>query len=268
MASQSQENMYSFHQAPRWEHSTATRGAGSSSLESELGNLIGPPHHLPLPRELSSTIQPNLLPSVTSFSAFSSIPVASSSTQPPSLGGSEAFNPVTYTDRQISHHTEYGTRSPHVHQIPQPDYPCAYVDGLPIDEEDLIGGNTNDDWISVHECCRGDSPCGLWVKADRRSIIRHGQRWHRDARGGGDRKIACPWLGCTREMRASDIPRHTLSAHFGATWICRGAGCSKVYTRRDTFKAHSRKCDSFDAAMEYDSSTRVINRSNVSIHHD
>ncbi|KAG0706393.1 hypothetical protein DFH29DRAFT_171541 [Suillus ampliporus] len=265
MASQLHETMYPPYQAPsgmRWEHATTTPGAVSSDFESVFGNVNGHATlyiHPSSPPELPSTIPPIFLPSVSS-----STTVTPSITHPPFFDGGAASPEIPSADRQISHYTEYGTRSAHVHQIQQPGSPRAYmVDGLLVDEEDLTGGNTDDDRINVHACCRGDSICGLWVKADRRSIMRHGQRWHGDARGGGDRKIVCPWSGCNSEMRASDIPRHTLSTHFGVSWICRGTGCSKVFTRHDSFKAHSRRCGSLAATVNYDSSARVINTNNV-----
>ncbi|KAG2356347.1 hypothetical protein BDR07DRAFT_455325 [Suillus spraguei] len=154
------------------------------------------------------------------------------------------------------------------HQIRQPGCPRAYViDGLLVDE-DVIDGITNDGFIHVHPCNREDSLCGLWVKADRRSIMRHGQRWHRDARSGGDRSITCPWSGCHRKMRANDIPRHILSAHFGVTWVCRDTECSKVFNRQDSFVAHANKGGCLGAGLgaivRYDNNdTRLINIHNV-----
>ncbi|KAG2061307.1 hypothetical protein BDR06DRAFT_253905 [Suillus hirtellus] len=72
------------------------------------------------------------------------------------------------------------------------------------------------------------------------SLMRHGQRWHGDAQGGGEiKKTTCPWSGCDNQMLANAIPRHIPSAHFGVVWICTGTGCLKPFGRHDSFKAHS-----------------------------
>lgn len=270
VAAQFYENTYPSYQAPspmRWEHVTTSLDTGSPGFESALGDLNGQAafqvHYPVLSHELPLTIR-SILPSASSSTA--TLPF---SAQPPFLVGSATLPNISSADRQVSHHSEHEIQSPHGHQIQQPGSPRAYVaDGLLVDEEDLKDGNANDDRIHVHACNREDSLCGLWVKADRRSIVRHGQRWHGDTRSGGDRSITCPWLGCNRQMQASAIPRHTLSAHFGVTWICRGMGCSKVFNRYDSFMAHAGKRGCLGAGLgaivRYDTDTRVINTKNVS----
>lgn len=270
VTSQSYENTYPPYRAPspmRWEHVTTTLDTGSPGFESALGDVNGQAvlqvHRPVLYPVLPSTIRP-ILPSTSSSTA--TLPF---NAQPPFLDNSVTLPSVPSRDREVYHNSEHEIQSAHGHQIQQPGCPRAYIaDGLLVDEEDLVDGTTSDGYIHVHACNRGDSLCGLWVKADRRSIMRHGQRWHRDARSGGDRlAIACPWLGCNRQMRASDIPRHTLSAHFGVTWVCRGTGCSKVFNRHDSFKAHAgkRRClgAGLGAIVKYDADTRVINIKNV-----
>lgn len=262
---QFRENMCPPYQVPssvRWEHAT-NLDTGSSCFESVLGDLNGqaaPQVHYPtLPLELSSAMQP-IFPSMSSSTTTASPFSAQSSF----LDDSATLPKIPSAGCQVSEHE---IQLAHGHQI-QPGCPRTYVvDGLLIDEVDLIDGNTDDGCINVHACDREDYPCGLWVKADRRSIIRHGQRWHEDARSGVDKTITCPWLGCNRQMRASAIPRHTLSAHFGVTWICRGTGCSKVFGRHDTFMAHAVKRGCLGATVRYDANTRVINTQNVLSHH-
>jgi hypothetical protein len=239
--------MHQPYQAPTgirssWEHTTATLGTGSfESAPHDLNHAALGVHHPSLPPELPSTIQPVFIPSVSSSTTATPF-----SAQPSFLDGSATLPEIPPAVRQ-------GFGCPR----------ACVVDGLLVDEEDLRNQDTDNGCISVHVCNREDSPCGLWVKADRRSIIVHGQRWHGDARGGGDRKITCPWSGCDSQMLASAIPRHTLSAHFGAVWICRGAGCSKVFTRYYSFKAHSRKFGCLEASVRYDTSTRVINTTSL-----
>lgn len=251
---------YQMPSSVRWEHTTNLDTG--SCFESAFGDLNGqaaPQVHYPtLPLELSSAMQP-ILPS-TSSSTITTIPF---SAQSPFLDGSATLPKIPSADRQVSYNSEHGIQLAHGHQI-QPGCPRTYmVDGLLIGEEDLIDGNTDNGYINIHACDREDSPCGLWVKADRRSVMRHGQRWHEDVRCSADKTITCPWLGCNRQMRASAIPRHTLSAHFGVRWICRGTGCSKVFSRHDTFKAHAAKRGCLGATVRYDANTRVINTQNV-----
>ncbi|KIK36961.1 hypothetical protein CY34DRAFT_484672 [Suillus luteus UH-Slu-Lm8-n1] len=248
-----------------WEH--ATNLDTGSSFELALGGLNGQAasevHHPTLPLELPSIIQP-IFPSISSSTA-AAFPFSAPSSF---VDGSATLFKIPSADRQVSHQSEYKIQSAHGHQVRQPSCPRTYtVDGLPIDEEDLIDGNTDNGLINVHACDREDHPCGLWVKADRRSIMRHGQRWHEDDRFGVDRIITCPWLGCNRQMRASGVPRHTLSAHFGVTWICNGPGCSKVFGRHDTFKAHAAKRGCLGATVKYDANTRVVDAKNVLSHY-
>lgn len=248
-----------------WEH--ATNHDTGSSFEVALGVLNGQAtsnvHHTTLPLELPLTIQP-ILPLISSSTA-AAFPFSAPSSF---VDGRATLFKIPFADRQVSHQSEDKIQSARGHQVQQPGCPRTYmVDGLSIDEEDLIDGNTNNGLINVHACDREDHPCGLWVKADRRSIIRHGQRWHEDDRFGVDRMITCPWLGCNRQMRASGVPRHTLSAHFGVTWICKGPGCSKVFGRHDTFKAHAAKRGCLGATVKYDANTRVVNAKNVLSHY-
>ncbi|KAG1778731.1 hypothetical protein EV702DRAFT_1195755 [Suillus placidus] len=175
VAAQFYENTYPPYQAPspmRWEHVTTSLDTGYPDFESALGDLNDQAafqvHYPVLSQELPSTIR-SILPSTSSSTA--TFPF---SAQPPFLGGSATLPNISSADRQVSHHSEHEIQSPHGHQIQQPGSPRAYVaDGLLVDEEDLKGGNTNDDRIHVHACNREDSLCGLWVKADRRSIVNY-----------------------------------------------------------------------------------------------
>lgn len=264
--SQFHENMYESYQAPSGvgsslEHATAALGTDSSGFESTPRDLNNHAplqvHHHSLPQELPSTMQSIFIPPVSISTTATSF-----SAQPSFLSGSATLPTIPSGDHQVSHHSGYGIV--YGHQIQQPGYlRVCMVDGVLVDEEDLRNQNTDNGCIDVHACNREDSPCGLWVKTDRRSIICHGQRWHGDARGGGDRIITCPWSGCNSRMRADAIPRHTLSTHFGKVWTCRGMGCSKVFTRHYSFKAHSRKYGCLGATVTYNSGTRVINLTNI-----
>lgn len=267
VTSQLYENTCLRYQAPSsmcWEHVTRTPDTGSPGFELALGDLndqAALQFHPVLSPELPSAMR-LILPSTSS--STDTLPFNAQ----PSLDIDATLPNIPFQDRQVSHNSEHEIQSVRGRQIQQPGCPRAYViDGLLVDE-DVIDGNTNDGFIHVHPCNREDSLCGLWVKADRRSIMRHGQRWHRDARSGGDRSITCPWSGCHRKMRANDIPRHILSAHFGVTWVCRDTECSKVFNRQDSFVAHANKGGCLGAGLgaivRYDNNdTRLINIHNV-----
>lgn len=268
VTSQPYESTCLHYQAPSsmcWEHVPRTPDTGSSGFESALGDLDGQAplqvHHHVLSPELPSTMRP-FLPS-----ASSSADTLPFNAQPFPNDNATLPNNIFFQDPEVSHNPEHEIQSDHGYQIQQPGGPRAYVvDGLLVDE-DVIDGNTNDGFIHVHACDREDSHCGLWVKADRHSVMRHGQRWHRDVRGGGDRSITCPWSGCNGKMRASAIPRHILSAHFGVKWVCRDTGCSRVFNREDSFVAHAKKGGCLGAGLgaivRYDNHTRRININDV-----
>ncbi|KAG2366788.1 hypothetical protein BDR07DRAFT_424692 [Suillus spraguei] len=111
-----------------------------------------------------------------------------------------------------------------------------YIDGLLIDLPDK---ETNDDIITVGKCLRTDSPCGLWVKAEKASIKRHAQKWHRITRGGDTSIVPCTWAGCHATMQKAAVARHTLRKHFHETFQC--IGCLGYFTRGDCWRSHAAK---------------------------
>lgn len=132
------------------------------------------------------------------------------------------------------------------------------VDGCFIDEDDLTDEGIND-IIIVGECLRKDSPCDLWVKADKGSIKRHAQKWHGVARGSDTNIVSCTWAGCNTEMQKSAVPRHTLCKHFHETFQCNG--CLRYFTRDYSCRSHAAKCmlSGYGYRVTYGSSTRAIN---------
>ncbi|KAG1796819.1 uncharacterized protein HD556DRAFT_1306981 [Suillus plorans] len=235
-----------------------------SALDDMKGHAVLQVHQPSLSPEWPWSMQPISIPSASSSTAAT----PPFSAQPPFLGGGVALPQILSADYQVFDNSGYGIQSAHRRHIQQPGGPRAYmINGLLIDEEYLMDGNGG--YINIHACGREGPPCGLWVKADKRSIMRHGQRWHGDARGGREnKKTTCPWSGCDSQMLANTIPQHILSAHFAVVWICTGTGCSKPFGCHDSFKAHSWKCGSLGAIVQYDASTRVIDTTNVSRHYD
>ncbi|KAG2041571.1 hypothetical protein BDR03DRAFT_727506 [Suillus americanus] len=140
------------------------------------------------------------------------------------------------------------------------------VDGCLIDEDVLADQGTNNGNIIVGECLRNDSPCGLWVKADKVSIKRHAQKWHGVARGGDTDTVSCPWTECHTQMQKSAVPRHTLRKHFGETFQCNG--CPKTFTRDHSCRSHAVNCtlDAYGYGVSYNpTATRAINVNGMSL---
>jgi hypothetical protein len=142
----------------------------------------------------------------------------------------------------------------------QPGTPRIFnIDGCCIDGYDLADQGAVNGRIIVGRCFRTDSPCGLWVKADKRSIKRHAQRWHGISRGGEGSRASCTWAGCNTVLQKSAIPRHTLRQHYGERFKCEG--CSRCFTRLYCWKNHAKKCASSSegCTVRYDDGTHTIN---------
>ncbi|KAG1819473.1 uncharacterized protein BJ212DRAFT_1046243 [Suillus subaureus] len=143
---------------------------------------------------------------------------------------SSAHQPTPSTSRTVQ------VPSFHGHGSQQLASPLVFnIDGCLIDEDDLADQETNNGNIIVGECLRNDSPCRLWVKADKGSIKRHALKWHGVVRGGDTDIVWCTWAGCHAPMQKSAVPRHTLCKHFGETFQCNGAyGYSVSYNPTTT----------------------------------
>lgn len=224
----------------------------SESHTAELSRPTGfyDPFYLPSDHSLYGIAPPH-----PSSSSSSSIPVSRTETS-----HSSAHQPIAFTDHtvQVASLREHG-----VQQSASPRVLC--VDGCFIDEDDLGDQGINNGSIFVGECLRSDSPCGLWVKADKGSIKRHAQKWHRVARGGDTNTVLCTWDGCRTEMQKSAVPRHTLCKHFGQTFQCNG--CLKFFTRDDCWRPHAVKCtrSCYGYSVTYSPRVRAINGEGMSL---
>ncbi|KAG2115231.1 uncharacterized protein F5147DRAFT_769690 [Suillus discolor] len=143
-----------------------------------------------------------------------------------------------------------------------------HIDGCFIDRDDLPDQGANSTIIIVGECLRNDSPCGLWVKADKGSIKRHAQKWHGVARGGDTNIVLCTWAKCNADsMQKGAVPRHTLCKHFRETFQCNG--CLKNFTRDHCWRSHVAKCTSSGTghgySVSYDPSIRTIDVKGMSL---
>ncbi|KAG1730574.1 hypothetical protein EDB19DRAFT_1740114 [Suillus lakei] len=187
--------------------------------------------------------------------SLSSIPASRTETPHPGVHQLTPFADHTYQAVSFRGHGAQRSGSPRV----------FHVDGCLIDGDDLTDQGTNDGNIIVGECLRSDSPCGLWVKANKGSIKRHVQKCHGVARGGDTNQVSCTWAGCNAEMQKSAVPRHTLSKHFRETFQCNG--CSRSFTRDYLWKSHSEKCPSsgYGYSVTHSPSTRTINVKGMSL---
>lgn len=143
--------------------------------------------------------------------------------------------PTPFAERivQAASFSDHGAQQPGLPQV-------FHIDGCFIDEDDLTDQETNDDIIIVGKCLRNDSPCGLWVKANKGSLKRHAHKWHGVVRGGDTDIVSCTWAECNVKMLKSSVPRHTLCTHLGETFRCNG--CSRIFTRDYSWRSHAAKC--------------------------
>ncbi|KAG1904056.1 uncharacterized protein F5891DRAFT_1016468 [Suillus fuscotomentosus] len=180
----------------------------------------------------------------------SSIPASRTQTLHPSAHQPTPFVEHTVRVVPFCRHDTQRSASPQVY----------HIDGCFIDKDDVPDQGTNNDIIIVGECLRNDSPCGLWVKADKGSIKRHAQKWHGVARGGDTNIVLCTWAECNTEMQKGAMPRHTLCKHFRETFQCNG--CLKKFTRDHCWRSHVAKCTSSGTghgySVSYDPSIRTI----------
>ncbi|KAG2149289.1 hypothetical protein DEU56DRAFT_58322 [Suillus clintonianus] len=220
----------------------------SQTAESFTPTVLYDPAHRHLDHSPYDLTPPHPLPS-----SSSSIPASRTETSNPS-----AHQPTPFVDHTIQ------AVSFRNHDAQQPGSQVFLVDGCLIDLGDLPDQGTNDGSITIGRCLRSDSPCGLWVRADKGTIKRHAQRWHGVARGGDTSKVSCTWTECNTEMQKSAVPRHTLCKHFREAFQCNG--CSRLFTRGYSWRSHAEKCASgvYGYSVRYCASTRVISVKGVS----
>ncbi|KIM52614.1 hypothetical protein SCLCIDRAFT_74417, partial [Scleroderma citrinum Foug A] len=53
-------------------------------------------------------------------------------------------------------------------------------------------------------------------------------------------KARCPWAGCSRVMRWTNVARHIKESHLGVKVHCEK--CGKAYKREETLAAHEKIC--------------------------
>lgn len=103
-----------------------------------------------------------------------------------------------------------------------------------------VDGDTSDDvytffceWTDEHGTCNMD------VLGDRVWMSHHLSR-HHNVVGHEKTQRACLWRGCTDTMNKGSLARHVVSRHLRAGASC--GFCSKVYSRADVARRHTKKC--------------------------
>ena len=91
----------------------------------------------------------------------------------------------------------------------------------------------------VNYTCRLGVGCSLPLESTTRSIRSHLREHgyvHKDRE-----RASCPWQGCGKEMRWTNVARHIIEAHLGDRLPCRK--CGKLYTRKEALDVHIKKCN-------------------------
>ena len=91
----------------------------------------------------------------------------------------------------------------------------------------------------VDYTCKIGVGCSLPLESTTRSIRSHLREHgyvHKDRE-----RASCPWQGCGKEMCWTNVSRHIKEAHLGDRLPCRK--CGKMYTRKETLDAHTKKCN-------------------------
>ncbi|KAH0825717.1 hypothetical protein J3R83DRAFT_9961 [Lanmaoa asiatica] len=103
--------------------------------------------------------------------------------------------------------------------------------------------NPNDDPSDdVHTFCEWTDEhgtCNMDILGDRVWMSHHLSRYH-NVVGNEKSQRACLWRGCTDTMNKGSLARHVVSRHLRAGASC--GFCSKVYSRADVARRHTKKC--------------------------
>ena len=100
-------------------------------------------------------------------------------------------------------------------------------------EHDVHTSATVCEWTDEHGTCNMD------VVGDRVWMSHHLSRRH-NVVGHERSQRACLWRGCADTMNKGSLARHVVSRHLRAGTSC--GFCSKVYSRADVARRHTKKC--------------------------
>ena len=99
--------------------------------------------------------------------------------------------------------------------------------------------NEDDVYTFLCEWTDEHGTCNMVVFGDRVCMSHHLSRRH-NVVGHEKSQRACLWRGCTDTMNKGSLARHIVSRHLRAGASC--GFCSKVYSRADVARRHTKKC--------------------------
>lgn len=119
--------------------------------------------------------------------------------------------------------------------------PSLVGNDTPSVEPALPQNAENDDDVDTFLCEWTDEhgTCNMVVFGDRVWMSHHLSRRH-NVVGHEKSQRACLWRGCTDTMNKGSLARHVVSRHLRAGASC--GFCSKVYSRADVARRHTKKC--------------------------
>ncbi|KAG9309344.1 hypothetical protein JVU11DRAFT_10580 [Chiua virens] len=143
-----------------------------------------------------------------------------------------AFEPQTNASRQ-----DHSREASAPMRIP----PRAFLSGdVTVDPARSPVADGEDD-VDTFACEWTDErgTCNMEILGDRIWVSHHLSHHHHVV-GHEKSQRACLWLGCTDTMNKGSLARHVVSRHLRAGTSC--AFCSKVYSRADVARRHTKKC--------------------------
>jgi hypothetical protein len=119
--------------------------------------------------------------------------------------------------------------------------PSLVSNGTRLVEPALPQNAENDDDMYPFLCEWADErgTCNMVVLGDRVWMSHHLSRRH-NVVGHEKSQRTCLWRGCTHTMNKGSLARHVVSRHLRAGASC--GFCSKVYSRADVARRHTKKC--------------------------
>ena len=95
-----------------------------------------------------------------------------------------------------------------------------------------------------YSTCKIGVGCPLLLEHTTTTTIRSHLRSHGYVHKDRER-ASCPWQGCGKEMRWTNVARHIKEIHFGERLPC--SKCGKGFSRKETWEVHTNKCNMFGA---------------------
>lgn len=119
---------------------------------------------------------------------------------------------------------------------------AASLEQVPLQNAD----DDQDTYTFLCEWTDENGTCNMEILGDRVWMSHHLSR-HHSVVGHERFQRACLWRGCTDTMNKGSLARHIVSRHLRAGATC--GFCSKVYSRADVARRHTKKCKGANGAF-------------------